>query len=229
MFTNTTGYHIEGTCDGEITWPLTTADLEGLQSFTVRALVSIHEVLDGDEVITDQYINACDGVPDVVIPKELEVPLESWSWTLEQGVLSEMQSEEALSGQRSFESEQFGMFGMDCKWFLEIYPNGDSEESAGHTVFKLHVVRVSEEVTVLCVRYTICVKETDTKFISEGMFGGERTVSSWGMDRIPTEKFKNLDSLAITVELELVDVYRRDIADEKKMGSQDGDKQETVT
>ena len=211
MFTNTTGYHIDGTCDGEISWPLTTADLKDLESFTVRALVSIHDVFDGEEKVTDRYVTEYDngGALELVKPQDLNVEMESFVWTVEEVLLKDMQSDSVIAAQSSFESDRFEMFGM--KWFLEIYPNGDEEGNTGHSVMKVHVDGVSSAVKVVCVRYTICVEETDTKFISEGMFGADRRVSSWGTDRISTEKFKNLQSLKVTVELELVDVFRGNV------------------
>merc|ERR1719242_345994 len=159
-------------------------------------------------------------VPDVVTPKDLEVPMESFMWSVDEAMLKKMQSDDDADGDsdgdgkesRSFESDRFALFGME--WSLRIYPNGDCKENEGNAVLQLNVNDVATEIKVVCVRFTICLAETDTKFISEGMFGAKRKHSSWGPDRISTQKLRNLTSLNVSVELELVDVYHNDDDDD---------------
>eukprot|EP01083_Nonionella_stella_P088419 246421_1 len=98
------------------------------------------------------------------------------------------------------ESELFVMFGM--KWQLVLNTASEWTDLC---------LRIDElPATVVCVRYTVCIKECEFRYVACASFYEGVTSKGWNQDRLSKDKYEQLmaaNGITLRLTLELVDVY----------------------
>eukprot|EP01083_Nonionella_stella_P110699 324126_1 len=198
-------FDVNQCCGGETIWPLKHEDIAQLKAITLKLTVSIVDIMVGNELITNEYMKQHDHA-SVIQAREICVPCEVFLWRFPPQSVEDMK--DSAPGMMH-KSDVFEMYNME--WYLTFYPNGSKQENIKHTVVNIHLVELPTEDAIVSVRYTIFVEESDTRYGGEATFRHEHMMSSWDTERISTDRFRELTTFTIRLDLELIDVFQKDV------------------
>ena len=194
------GFTTNTSCHGMTIWPINSDDFKKLQSFIIRVEMTLLDIYESDEIVTDQYLKMNDGA---VMAKEIDVPKDEYLWEIQ--LDSDKKENDDID---EIISDHFMMFGTE--FYMKLYPNGKDDADKGNVGFFLYLEKFPEELSakgIISMRYCVFVKETDTKCVKSVMMTHKKCFASWGNGRISTQMFKKLNSCTIQLVIELVDLY----------------------
>eukprot|EP01084_Bolivina_argentea_P169377 293634_1 len=187
---------------GATDWPLKTKDIIHMNRFTFILKITLVDVYDDNEIITDKFIgNGNDNIS--CVPKLIGLPFDTFVYKIEMEQLSVMKQ----LGENGMEytSDWFRMFGMD--FFLQLYPFGKDKNDNGFTNLCIRMVEIPSDNVVVSLRYSVYMVESNVRFSRSAIFTEKRLVESWGSERYSTKTFVSLETFTIELMMELVDVY----------------------
>eukprot|EP01084_Bolivina_argentea_P000157 304_1 len=93
------------------------------------------------------------------------------------------------------------------KFRLEIWPNGYETTDVGICMLRLHLVSLSNKISVVSFHFTISIKETNTEWTSNASLG----IMDWYVDLtnntiLSTNDIQNIDSLTIEFKIDIINV-----------------------
>ncbi len=179
--------------------PLNSKDIQSLETFTFEVQISLIEVYENGELITERFVKNMSTSPLINCNS---LPLETHSWIINWRVLNDMKC--ALIGER-FESPKFIMHGMVFK--LACYPNGKDVKDKQYVNIYLETDNIFGNASIVCVECTINIIETNTRTDHVIAFHNSYLNDSWGIQKMGMNELMKLQHLTIVLTMELVGVY----------------------
>ena len=135
----------------------------------------------------------------------ISTEMDIYFWNINGQLMDKMKC--AKNGE-IFESDRFMMFGM--KWYLSCYPDGDNKDNKDYVILYINNTKLPFIDSVLSIKYTLNVFETNTRLNGCGYFDNNNRNMSWGGFRISKETFKLLQTFTVKLELTLIDTFKCD-------------------
>eukprot|EP01084_Bolivina_argentea_P243838 408669_1 len=198
-----TFYHAftcDANCWGRVKWMPQTTNINCLNIFDFNVNIELIDVYDNGEVITNKFINNNSLLNKT---KKIIVPSQIIEWKIPPNKI--FNNDNIYINGEGIYGPNFEMHGM--LWYISLFINGKNKNNEGNVEICINNLELPTRESIVCIRYIIFVRETDTKYCAATTFSKNKLFETWGYERISTNKFKQLNNMTIQLRMDLIDIY----------------------